>query len=179
MLLYVACGVHNNQTEKWENCQICSQYNIVKTCTAYKIWNRQVSHKTWDIVKKAQAFKGGNISCRVCLEEKWCIVEYTEDKLPNKRWYQIVDIQYFEKVFGHFKFLLIPILLVDVLHCAFTEETLGRLELFPHLIIIIHTHHHHHHHHVVPLARISLTLSRHFSPSFITSGRSSGLYLVS
>ena len=33
---------------------------------------------------------------------------------------------------------------------------------------------HHHHHHVVPLARISLTLSRHFSLSFIASGRSSG-----
>ena len=37
----------------------------------------------------------------------------------------------------------------------------------------------HHHHHVVPLARISLTLSRHFSPSFITSGRSSGLHPIS
>ena len=38
---------------------------------------------------------------------------------------------------------------------------------------------HHHHHHVVPLARISLALSRHFSLSFITSGRSSGLHPVS
>ena len=37
----------------------------------------------------------------------------------------------------------------------------------------------HHHHHVVPLARISLTLSRHFSQSFIASGRSSGLHPVS
>ena len=37
----------------------------------------------------------------------------------------------------------------------------------------------HHHHHVVPLARISLTLSRHFSLSFISSGRSSGLHPVS
>ena len=34
----------------------------------------------------------------------------------------------------------------------------------------------HHHHHVVRLARISLTLSRHFSLSFIASGRSSGLH---
>ena len=34
-----------------------------------------------------------------------------------------------------------------------------------------------HHHHVVPPARISLTLSRHFSQSFIASGRSSGLHL--
>ena len=37
----------------------------------------------------------------------------------------------------------------------------------------------HHHHHVVPLARISLTLSRHFSLSFIASGRSPGLHPVS
>ena len=34
---------------------------------------------------------------------------------------------------------------------------------------------HHHHHHVVLPARIFLTLSRHFTPSFIASGRSSGL----
>ena len=38
---------------------------------------------------------------------------------------------------------------------------------------------HHHHHQVVPLARISLILSRHFSLSFISSGRSSGLHPVS
>ena len=36
-----------------------------------------------------------------------------------------------------------------------------------------------HHHHVVLLTRISLTLSRHFSLSFIASGRSSGLHPVS
>ena len=36
-----------------------------------------------------------------------------------------------------------------------------------------------HHHDVVPLARISLTLSCHFSLSFIASGRSSGLHPVS
>ena len=34
-------------------------------------------------------------------------------------------------------------------------------------------------HHVVPPVRISLTLSRHFSLSFIASGRSSGLHPVS
>ena len=37
---------------------------------------------------------------------------------------------------------------------------------------------HHHHHHVVPLARISLDLSRHFSLSFIVSGMSSELHPV-
>ena len=35
-----------------------------------------------------------------------------------------------------------------------------------------------HHHHVMPLARIYLTLSRHFSLWFIASGRSLGLHLV-
>ena len=42
---------------------------------------------------------------------------------------------------------------------------------------ILHTHHHHHH--VVLVARISLTLSRYFSLSFIASGMSSGLHPVS
>ena len=37
----------------------------------------------------------------------------------------------------------------------------------------------HYHHHIVPLAQTSLTLSRHFSLSFIASGRSSGLHPVS
>ena len=36
-----------------------------------------------------------------------------------------------------------------------------------------------HHHHVVPLAWISLTLSRHSSLSFIAFGRSSGVHPVS
>ena len=36
-----------------------------------------------------------------------------------------------------------------------------------------------HHHRIVPLARISLTLSCHFSLSFIASGKSSGLHPVS
>ena len=44
------------------------------------------------------------------------------------------------------------------------------------IYIYVKSHHHHHHHHVVSLARISLTLSRHFSLSFIASGRSSELH---
>ena len=38
---------------------------------------------------------------------------------------------------------------------------------------------HHHHHHIVLAARISLTLSRHYSLSFIALGRSSGQQPVS
>ena len=45
--------------------------------------------------------------------------------------------------------------------------------------VIYYHNHHHHHHHVVLVARISLTLSRRFSLSFIASGRSSGLHPVS
>ena len=50
---------------------------------------------------------------------------------------------------------------------------------FTNHLIYTQKHHHHPHHHVVPLARISLTLSRHFSLSFIASGRSSRLHPVS
>ena len=39
--------------------------------------------------------------------------------------------------------------------------------------------HHHHHHHIALVARISLTLSRHSSQSFIALGRSSGQHPVS
>ena len=51
-------------------------------------------------------------------------------------------------------------------------------------MILSYTHTHiyiyiYHHHHVVLLARISLTLSPHFSLSFIASGWSSGLHPVS
>ena len=49
-----------------------------------------------------------------------------------------------------------------------------------HIYVYIYTYIYHHHHHlVVPLARISLTVSRQFSLSFIASGRSSGLHPVS
>ena len=40
-------------------------------------------------------------------------------------------------------------------------------------------HHHHHPHHITLVARISLTLSRHSSLSFIALGRSSGQHPVS
>ena len=47
------------------------------------------------------------------------------------------------------------------------------------IIIIIFYTNNNHHHHIVPLARISLTLSRNFFLSFIASGRSSGLHPIS
>ena len=47
------------------------------------------------------------------------------------------------------------------------------------VIYIIYIYIYHHHHHVVLPAWISLTLSRHFSLSFIAFGGSSGLHTVS
>ena len=44
---------------------------------------------------------------------------------------------------------------------------------------VIDNNYHHHHHHIVLAARISLTLSRHSSLSFIALGRSSGQQPVS
>ena len=60
-------------------------------------------------------------------------------------------------------------------HFVFNSELMNTFAIF----LTKSDLHHHHHHHVVPLARISLTLSRHFSLSFIPSGRSSGLHPVS
>ena len=46
-------------------------------------------------------------------------------------------------------------------------------------LLAIHSNHHHHHHHIVLAARISLTLSRQSSLSFIALGRSSGQQPIS
>ena len=46
-------------------------------------------------------------------------------------------------------------------------------------MLVLHSNHHHHHHHIVLVARISLTISRHSSLSFIALGRSSGQHPVS
>ena len=51
------------------------------------------------------------------------------------------------------------------------------INLYIYIYIYIYTYIYHHHH-VVPLARMSLTLSRHFSLSFIASGKSSGIHPV-
>ena len=58
-------------------------------------------------------------------------------------------------------------------------DTATRIQTLVETDRISHSTNHHHHHHVVLVARISLTLSRHFSLSFITLGRSSGQHPVS
>ena len=67
--------------------------------------------------------------------------------------------------------------------CTYTHtdtliHTSKRTYIFIYQHKLIYTHHHHHHH-VVPLERISLILSHHYSLSFIASGRSSGLHPIS
>ena len=56
---------------------------------------------------------------------------------------------------------------------GFLEETVTAI------MMLYHHHHHHHHHHLALVARISLTLSRHSSLSFIALGRSSRQHPVS
>ena len=68
-------------------------------------------------------------------------------------------------VFGH------PFVFLTIISCLLT--------VIWYQVFLSNNNNHHHHHHVVPLARISLTLSRHFFLSFIASGRSSGLHPVS
>ena len=58
----------------------------------------------------------------------------------------------------------------------YNSSLLSRMNKF---LLAFHLSFYHHHHHVVLVARISLTLSRHFSLSFIASGRSSGQHPVS
>ena len=60
-----------------------------------------------------------------------------------------------------------------------SSQKFSQLVFFFYFYNVIWIWFHHHHHHVVLVARISLTLSHHFSLSSIASGRSSGLYPVS
>ena len=69
--------------------------------------------------------------------------------------------------------LLLSLCPTDVHLNTFDNSNTFYMITYTHLVI------YHHHHHVVQLARISLTLSRHFSLSFIASGMSSGLHPVS
>ena len=59
--------------------------------------------------------------------------------------------------------------------CSFEPEIIKIDQSFH----TMYSNHHHHHHHIVLAARISLTLSRHSSLSFIALGRSSGQQPVS
>ena len=65
-----------------------------------------------------------------------------------------------------------------LLHCYYSQvhsELSGSFFYAP----TYESNHHHHHHHVALVPRISLTLSRHPSQSFIALGRSSGQHPIS
>ena len=63
------------------------------------------------------------------------------------------------------------------IHLKKKKEKFPLLSEWPLYIYFIN--HHHHHHHIALVARISLTLSRHSSLSFIALGRSSGQHPIS
>ena len=90
---------------------------------------------------------------------------------------------YFHKKSNYYQlcFSMLPMYLIDnsVFSALNWNKIRNELTIQIWYYLIKKSNHHHHHHHVVPLARISLTLSRHLSLSFIASGRSSGLHPVS
>ena len=97
---------------------------------------------------------------------------------------------FFLNSISSFYFLIYPMIVVCKISCNQRSQAnflaikyvKSNIYLLYHIIlyyIIYHHHHHHHHHHVVPPARISLTVSRQSSLTFIASGRSSGLHPVS
>ena len=65
------------------------------------------------------------------------------------------------------------LLICSTRNCSLKQESLSRVDSFrtkePQILISLSTdlRQYHHHHHIVPPARISLTLSRHFSQSFM------------
>ena len=63
--------------------------------------------------------------------------------------------------------------------CAKKKRELNSFRNVINKVCLQIVYHHHHHHHIVLAARISLTLSRHSSLSFIALGRSSGQQPVS
>ena len=67
-------GIIVNSASSTKNMQL---YNIVRTYMANKRWNQQIFHDgiLW---KKAQAYKRSNNGCRLCKEEKLCILEHAE-----------------------------------------------------------------------------------------------------
>ena len=73
--------------------------------------------------------------------------------------------------------MYIYILIYRFLHIHMNEWLV--VGCFYSLLTLLDSFHHHHHHHIVLAARISLTLSRHSSLSFIALGRSSGQQPVS
>ena len=142
-----------------------------------KVWIRLFSFQPW-------------INCRAdwILQPWWGNLSRRRSSLnsnPLNSSLKIVLVSYSTRAEGFGKYGYIPFLKVFVL--SGMQSASSRIRTFVTVYISYdnnhettdHHHHHHHHHHLVPVAHISLTLSRHFSLSFIASGRSSGLHSVS
>ena len=94
----------------------------------------------------------------------------------KKSFLNYITLEYFSRNFES-NFLIVKYFIFDSFMFTFRPTPVNCLIRYKLQVRIYH--HHHYHHHVVPIARISLTLSRHFSLSVIASGRSSGLHPVS
>ena len=94
----------------------------------------------------------------LAIDDNQCLIIWFQVAIPIKWWW----------------FFLFTVICFQVF--LSNSNNLHRVIMFQ---VFLSNANYHHHHHVVPLARISLTLSHHFSLSFIASGRSSGLHPVS
>ena len=94
---------------------------------------------------------------------------HVEKPLNSKRWIKVSYLNQFRKcrVFRIPYVYFTQLYILGMLHSSM--RTSGQYIY----------HHHHHHHHIALVARISLTLSRHSSRSFIALGWSSGQHPVS
>ena len=112
---------------------------------------------------------------KIYLKENWIILWPWLQKIKTEYWIKkkwIPNLYIMDFDWG-----VLLLLFTNVFRLVFTSWLLWKCHniLYSGLLQLFF----HHHHHVVPQARISLTLSRHFSLSFIASGRSSGLHPIS
>ena len=107
----------------------------------------------WDIMKKAQAYKGGNNSCRLCLEEKLCILEHTENKLLNKRSELTSKCRHIDKFLVSFTTWLISYLFSALMSYIF-------IPLLPLCLVYTYILRHNYPHHIINM--IDKPLFSHF-----------------
>ena len=131
-----------------------------------RCWNENLSQRGWaprpsveqprNDTRRCPEGLGRLVSCSLCSVSN----SLSHPNLSNK----VRGIFFLKKSSSSFIIASICILHVYVYICIFIMWLYNS---------------YHHHHHVVLVARISLTVSRHFSLSFIASGRSSGQHPVS
>ena len=143
----------------------------------YPLAKLNLSPGAWDTTTKDMPMRTTTFG--TCNEWVWICVWF-----PTFKWACVKSYL----VGSTYKYLLFWCRSVVIACRAYTVQSDLVQTIIPHIYIYIGRNiygpvfiwtYHHHHHHVAPPSWISLTLSRHFSLSFIASGRSSGLHPVS